>query len=187
MDTWVAKKTYTVQEWDEKENFYQTQINAISIPIAPTTGDIQQAAIAIDKLLGVARIDLAYINQKYTEYDTRLKIDEKRLFVDLKLNPPKDYSSLKLTVDEMKGVVSSFIANNPYAGSTRTLYDLTIETSKRYIFMQNVVKILEDKKDLLITHSGILKIESSVSNMSPNVQGGRRYQEPDLEYQPVEQ
>ena len=41
--------------------------------------------------------------------------------------------------------------------------------------MDGVIKLLQDKKDLLITHNGILKIESSLSSMQPNVPGSNNY------------
>ena len=44
-------------------------------------------------------------------------------------------------------------------------------SSGRNIFMEGVIRILQDKKDLLITHSGMLKIENSLNSMQPNVTG----------------
>ena len=42
-------------------------------------------------------------------------------------------------------------------------------SSSRNIFMEAIIKILQDKKDLLITHSGMLKIENSLNGMQSNV------------------
>ena len=123
----------------------------------------------IDTLLSMARIDYAYVSQMYDRYSMQLKIEEKRLFVDLKITPPTQYNTLKLTVDEMKGVVTSIIQKTPWAGTKYSLYELVEMSSGRNIFMEGVIKILQDKKDLLITHSGMLKIESSLNSMQPNV------------------
>lgn len=164
----VPSRTYTPNQWVAKEDWYTNQCNNIHIPDAPTTADIQNAAVQIDGLLSIARIDHAYVSQMYDKYSMQLKIEEKRLFVDLKLNPPTQYSSMKLTVDEMKGVVASVINSTPWAGGSRNLYDLVMMASARHIFMEGVIKILQDKKDLLITHSGILKIENSLSGMQSN-------------------
>lgn len=162
-------RTYTHSQWIAKEDWYATQCNSIQLNESPTPAEIQQAAIRIDTLLSMARIDYAYVNQMYDRYSMQLKIEEKRMFVDLKIQPPAQYNTLKLTVDEMKGVVASVIQKTPWAGTKYSLYELVEMSSNRNIFMESVIKILQDKKDLLITHSGMLKIESSLNSLQPNV------------------
>ena len=164
----MPSRTYTAGQWTMKEDWYTQQCNNIMIPDAPTPADIQNAALLIDSLLTVARIDYAYVSQMYDKYSMQLKIEERRLFVDLKLTPPAQYNKLKLTVDEMKGVVSSVLNSQHWANTSLSLYDLVMMSSARHIFMEGVIKILQDKKDLLITHSGILKIENSLSGMQSN-------------------
>ena len=163
------RRTYTNSQWILKENWYANECNSIHLTESPTPAEIQQAAVRIDSLLSMARIDYAYVNQMYDRYSMQLKIEEKRNFVDLKITPPAQYNTLKLTVDEMKGVVTSVIQKTPWAGTKYSLYELVEMSSGRNIFMEGVIRILQDKKDLLITHSGMLKIESSLSNMQPNV------------------
>lgn len=163
------KRTYSNTEWQMKEDYYTKQCNDIIISDSPTPSEVQIAAARIDALLSLARIDYAYVSQAYDRYSMQLKIEEKRLFVDLKIQPPTQYTGLKLTVDEMKGVVASVIHNGQWAGTTKSLYDLVIMSSSRNIFMESIIKVLQDKKDLLITHSGMLKIENSLNSMQPNV------------------
>lgn len=163
------RRTYTNSQWIAKEDWYAKECNSIQLSDSPTPAEIQQAAIRIDVLLSMARIDYAYVNQMYDRYSMQLKIEEKRLFVDLKITPPSQYNTLKLTVDEMKGVVTSVILNQKWANTQYSLYQLVEMSSSRNIFMEGVIKILQDKKDLLITHSGILKIENSLNSMQPNV------------------
>lgn len=165
------RRTYTNSQWTAKENWYANECNSIKLNESPLPAEIQQAAVKIDTLLSMARIDYAYVNQMYDRYSMQLKIEEKRLFVDLKIKPPTQYNTLKLTVDEMKGVVASVIQNTPWAGTKYSLYELVEMSSGRNIFMEGVIKILQDKKDLLITHSGMLKIENSLNGMQPNVSG----------------
>lgn len=171
-DPSVPGRAYTVNQWRMKEDWYTAQVNAIFISPAPSVSDIQDTASRIDALLTVARLDYSYINQNYDKYAMLLKIEEKKLFVDLKLQPPKQYSTLKLTIDEMKGVVASVIAGNGWDGGKLTLYELVQESSARNIFMEGVIKALEDKKDLLITHSGMMKIEHSITSISSSVPKG---------------
>lgn len=164
----IPNRTYTAAQWTAKEDWYVKQCTNITIPDSPTTADIQNAAFLIDSLLTVARIDYAYVSQMYDKYSMQLKTEERRLFVDLKLTPPAQYNSLKLTVDEMKGVVASVLNTKHWNNTTLSLYDLVTLSSARHIFMEGIIKILQDKKDLLITHSGILKIENSLSGMQSN-------------------
>ena len=169
-------RTYTHSQWLTKEDWYAKECNAIHLNESPTPAEIQKAAVRIDTLLSMARIDYAYVNQMYDRYSMQLKIEEKRLFVDLKITPPTQYNTLKLTVDEMKGVVASIIQKTPWAGTKYSLYQLVEMSSNRNIFMEGVIKILQDKKDLLITHSGMLKIESSLNSLSPNAIPGQSHQ-----------
>lgn len=165
-------RTYTKKQWEAKEDWYTEQVNNIRIGDMPSPSEIQAIAAQIDALLSMARIDYAYIAQNYDRYSMQLKIEERRLFVDLKLTPPSQYAGLKLTVDEMKGVVASTILNNNWPGSKYSLYKLVEEASGRNIFMEAVIKSLQDKKDLLITHSGMLKIENSLNSLTPSVPKG---------------
>lgn len=177
-DPTTISRTYSEKEWEAKEDYYTQQCNAIKVSDSPSPSEVQSCAARIDALLSMARIDYAYVSQQFDKYSMQLKIEEKRLFVDLKLTPPPQYNTLKLTVDEMKGVVTSVIQNTKWAGIGYNLYDLVQMSSSRNIFMEAIIKVLQDKKDLLITHSGMLKIENSLNSIQPNVpnqQGGRYY------------
>ena len=168
-DPTIIQRTYSKSQWAMKEDYYTQQCNSIIISDSPSPAEIQQCAARIDALLSMARIDYAYANQQYDRYSMQLKIEEKRLFVDLKLSPPSQYNTLKLTVDEMKGVVASVILKNKWSGTSFNLYELVEMSSSRNIFMEAIIKVLQDKKDLLITHSGMLKIENSLNGIQPNI------------------
>lgn len=172
----MPKRDYTDAEWTLKEDWYVNETNGIKIPDAPNPADIQAAATRIDTLLSLARIDSAYINQKTETYSLQLKVQEKQLFVDLKINPPQQYkNALKLTVDEMKGVVTSYINNNKWGNTPYSLYTLVSRFTERSIFIDAIIKTLQDKKDLLITHSGMLKIENSLNSLQNNTPGAQQY------------
>lgn len=165
----VPQRSYSVQEWKLKEDWYVAQTGKLQFTSCPTTAEVQQFAISIDNLLSVARIDYAYVNQMYDKYNMQRKIEETRQFVALKQQPPQQFANMKLTIDEMKGVVATVIKQTPWDGTSLSLYDLVQLFSARYVFMEGVIKLLEDKKDLLITHNGILKIESSLNSMQSTV------------------
>lgn len=162
------RRAYTVNQWQAKEDWYTQECLAIQLNESPTPAEIQSTAVRIDTLLSMARIDYAYVAQMYDKYSMQLKIEEKESFVNLKLAPPAAYANMKLTVDEMKGVVASVIKNNPWNNTSYSLYQLVEMSSNRNIFMEGIIKLLQDKKDLLITHSGMLKIESSLNGLQGN-------------------
>lgn len=162
------RRAYTVNQWQAKEDWYTQECLAIQLNESPTPAEIQATAVRIDSLLSMARIDYAYVAQMYDKYSMQLKIEEKESFVKLKLSPPAAYANMKLTVDEMKGVVASVIKSNPWNNTSYSLYQLVEMSSNRNIFMEGIIKLLQDKKDLLITHSGMLKIESSLNGLQGN-------------------
>lgn len=164
----VPSRVYSANQWITKEDWYAYECASIVISDTPSPAEIQQIAAKIDALLTLARIDYAYVNQTYDKYNMQLKIEEKRLFVELKINPPAKFNTLKLTVEEMKGIVTNVIQNQPWENTQYSLYQLVEMASKRNIFMEGVIKILQDKKDLLITHSGMLKIENSLNSLQHN-------------------
>lgn len=172
----VPRRSYSINQWTAKEDWYTKECMKITISSSPSPADIQNAATMIDALLTVARIDYAYIQQAYEDYKLQMSIEEKRLFTELKINTPTEYSSLKLSVDEMKGVVVSTIKKTPYGNTKYNLYDLVKMSSSRNIFMKGIVELLQDKKDLLVTHNGMLKIENSLNSLQQGQQqhGQRR-------------
>ncbi len=171
-DPTKLSKVYSVTQWAQKEDWYTKQIEDIKLSSTPSTVEVQEAAAKIDALLSIARLEYAHTSQNFDRFSMQLKIEERRLFVDLKMQPPQQYAGLKLTVDEMKGVVASTLLKNNWTGYNSSLYKLVEESSSRNIFMEAVIKVLQDKKDLLITHSGMLKIENSLNALTPSVQNG---------------
>lgn len=164
-----VRRAYNTTQWQKKEDWYVNEVNNIKITPAPTTADIQRFASEIDRMLTIARLDYAFVNQAYDRYSMQLKVEERRSFVTLKQQPPAQFAGMKLTVDDIKGVVAVVIQQNGWQGGKLNLYELVEMTSQRNIFMEGIIKALQDKKDLLITHSGMMKIDHAVTNFQGNV------------------
>lgn len=162
----VVKKAYSPKEWDLKEQFYINQISTMTFNISPGPSEIKDMALKIDGLLSIARIDAAYAKQAYERYNNILKIEEKKSYNDVKLQLSQ--SGSKATVGEIESAIAQMIDSNPWANTSESLYSIVRMTNERNIFMEGIVNDLKDKKDLLITHSGIIKIEYSLSNMEDN-------------------
>ena len=173
----VIMKKYSQQQWEIKEDYYTKKCQEISIPINPLPSDIQSCAIKIDNLLSTARIDHAYVKQQFDMYEMQLKIQEKTMFIDLKQSPSPQFANMKFTVDEVKGAVAKCINDNKYNNTSYSLYELVRISGQRLVFMEAVIKVLQDKKDLLITHSGMLKIENSLNSLAPNTVTNNQFDE----------
>lgn len=158
---------YTDDQWKEREAIYVTECNRINVDYANlTSNEIIVAAGRIDALLTPLRIDDIYCTKLSTINDTKLKVEKERNF-----NIVKRQAQTKLTEAETKSAVTTVIAKTPIQGND-TLYDLCIRYSSRAIFTNGMIKCLTDKKDLLITYSGMLKIENSVTNFQQSVPTG---------------
>ncbi len=160
------KKAYTQQEWASKEAWYINTLNKMVFNTAPNTADIKNMALQIDGLLSIARIDASYAKQSSERYSNILKVEEKKAYNTVKTSLQQQGS--KATVGEIESAIANMIDSNQWANTGKSLYNIVRETNDRDIFMTAIVKDLEDKKDLLITHSGIVKIEYSLSNMQDN-------------------
>ena len=171
-------RTYTNSNWVVKEDWYINQVNSISIPLSPTPADIANVANNLERVLTTARLDMSFIEQAYDKYELLYKLQEKIIYNDLVNYNIGVAQGQKLTVPEREGYVAKIMQTNQWDGGQYSLFDLRSLCRSRYTFMQGTIKALSDKKDLLITHSSVIKTEASLSNMSNNVpqqQGYRKY------------
>lgn len=170
-------RSYTNTQWTMKEDWYVDRVNRLIIPLSPTPADIANVANDLEKLLVTARLDMSFIEQSYDKYELLYKLQEKIIYNDLYNYNVGVAQGQKLTVAEREGYVASIIKNTPWDGGKLSLFDLRTLSRSRYTFMSGVIKALTDKKDLLITHSSVIKTEASLNGMSnsvPNNNGYRR-------------
>jgi len=166
-----VQRSYTVAQWKLKEDWYVKEIQNINIPMAPNPSDIANTAILIEKILSTARLDMAFVKQAYDKFSMCLKIEEKRMYLDLTLTSATQYPGVKFTVADKEGLVVKTVEGKKWDNTSYNLYDLVKDTSSRYTFMDGVIKALCDKKDLLITHSSVMKAEVSLNGFTQNVPG----------------
>ena len=170
-------RSYTNTQWTMKEDWYIDRVNRLIIPLSPTPADIANVANDLERLLVTARLDMSFIEQSYDKYELLYKLQEKIIYNDLYNYNVGVAQGQKLTVAEREGYVASIIKNTPWDGGKLSLFDLRTLSRSRYTFMSGVIKALTDKKDLLITHSSVIKTEASLNGMSnsvPNNNGYRR-------------
>lgn len=168
-------RSYTNGQWTMKEDWYVDKINKLVIPLSPTPADIANVANDLERLLVTARLDMSFIEQSYDKYELLYKLQEKIIYNELYNYNIGVVQGQKLTVAEREGYVASIIKNTPWDGGKLTLFDLRTLCRSRYTFMSGVIKTLTDKKDLLITHSSVIKTEASLSSMSNSVPNNTTY------------
>lgn len=161
-----VKVDYNDQEWKQREQAYSDEIDKIHIDASNLTpNEIAVAASRIDAILTPLRLDNVYAQKASTKYESDLKLQNLLLYNTVK----KNAQGTKLTVDETKSLIAEHINQNPWENTGENLFKLCERYGARKIFTEQAIKILQDKKDLLITYSGVLKIESSVSGFTQSV------------------
>lgn len=168
-------RSYTNSQWTMKEDWYVNKVNNLTIPLSPSPADIANVANDLERLLVTARLDMSFIEQSYDKYELLYKLQEKIIYNELYNYNIGVTQNQKLTVAEREGYVASIIKNTPWDGGKLSLFDLRTLSRSRYTFMQGVIKALTDKKDLLITHSSVIKTEASINGMSSSVPNNNGY------------
>jgi hypothetical protein len=72
-------------------------------------------------------------------------------------------------IDDRKALTTEEVKNLKMPEDNLNLFELNQRYAKRALQVESIVKILQDKKDLLITFSATLKLENTVNGFTPNV------------------
>lgn len=160
-------RTYNLTEWKMKEDWYYKTIDTLKFPAVPTPVQVQEMALRIDAILTVAEFDRASIRQNADKYNTILKYEQKRAYNTMKTTLMAG-GGKGPTVGEIESAVANMLQTTPYMNTGLSLIDLVIEANSRSTYMDGVVETIIKKKDDLITHTGILKLENSLSAMQSN-------------------
>lgn len=164
-----VSRSYTNSQWTAKEDWYVNRVAGLSIPLSPTPADIGNVANDLERLLSLARLDMSFIEQSYDKFELLYKLQEKIIYNELDKYNIGVAQGQKLTVAEREGYAASILKNTPWDGGQLSLFDLRMLSRSRYTFMEGVIKTLTDKKDLLITHSSVIKTEASLNGMGNSV------------------
>lgn len=171
----VVLRSYTNSQWTMKEDWYVDKVNNLTIPLSPSPADIASVANDLERLLVTARLDMSFIEQSYDKFELLYKLQEKIIYNELYNYNIGVAQGQKLTVAEREGYVASIIKNTPWDGGKLSLFELRSLSRSRYTFMSGVIKALTDKKDLLITHSSVIKTEASLNGMGNSVPNNNGY------------
>jgi hypothetical protein len=156
------QKDYTLVEWDAREDYYTQALIALNIPGQPGSKDVMDLTSKLDALYTEASFDFAYIKRKQELVETDLKNAEAELFSTIKQQQLN--ANAKITENDVKGLVKTYIATNQIKGYNSDLYTLGKYYIRRSIFIERVIKIISEKKQALIVTTAMLKLENSFSD-----------------------
>lgn len=157
----MLKKDYTNQEWLAKEDYYINELQKLVLPLQPNTKEVMEFTSKLDQLYTEASFDYSNFSRRLEIISIDLKNAEAELFSTIKQQQLS--AGVKITENDIKGLVKTYIANNKLKGYNADLYSLSKYYIMKTTFMQQVVKTISEKKNSLITDTAMLKIENSFS------------------------
>jgi len=144
----------TPEEWNALETDYEQRVRSIIIPPDPTTMDVKNLISQIDAVYTEIRVTHSRIRSAYENIKTAISIAKSSLFNDLFDEGRNN--------DERDALVMEALSRVSYEDTDQTLIEAKKELRRRKMFMDDIVKSLDAKRDMLITDSNILKIEASI-------------------------
>lgn len=157
------KKNYTTEEWNKKSDSYTQAVQMLKLPEIPGTKEIMTLESRIDQVLAEAMLDRAYIKTSFDKIDNELKLREKELSFQIRMNPEMvtDEPLTKPTEKMIDGLVVRYLTTTEYENTKMTIYQMKRLYAERFNFIEEVVRILHDKKTAIEIMARMLKIESN--------------------------
>lgn len=160
-----VKKSYSQKQWEAREEHYVEELQKLELPDDPTTRDVLKINSRLDNLSTEAAIEFAYVSNQFEYYKKMIKIQEEGSYLTLKEQELEDRrnggdSKAKLTADEIKSLVTNYLNNTPYNGTSKSIYDIYLCYMQRFGFIDRVVRTLNEKRQSLVTINAMLKLES---------------------------
>lgn len=163
----MIKKEYTTKEWTDREEYYINELTSLVIPELPTAKEVLSLTSKLDKFYTEASFEFAIIKRKESRLSLELKNAEAEMFNIIKQQQLT--AGAKVTEADVKGLVKTYIANNPLHSYKSDMYTLIKAVMDRLVFIEAVIKTISEKKASIISATAMLKIENSFSGSKENV------------------
>lgn len=163
----MIKKEYTTKEWTDREEYYINELTSLVIPELPTAKEVLSLTSKLDKFYTEASFEFAIIKRKESRLALELKNAEAEMFNIIKQQQLT--AGAKVTEADVKGLVKTYIANNPLHSYKSDMYTLIKAVMDRLVFIEAVIKTISEKKASIISATAMLKIENSFSGSKENV------------------
>lgn len=152
----MIQQSYTNKEWEEKEKEYIDIINSIILPINPTPIEVIQNVSRLDEIYTEASFDYSNFKRKLELASMDLKNAEIEYFSIIKQQ--QQNNGYKITENDVKGLVKTYISNNVINGYSSDLYTLVKYYTFRETFMEQVLKLICEKKQSLNITAGMIEV-----------------------------
>lgn len=153
----MIQPTYTNKEWEEKEKEYITKINSIILPLNPTRIEVMEIISRLDTIYTEASFDYSNFKRKLELSSMDLKNAETEYFSIIKQQ--QQSSGAKITENDVKGLVKTYISNNTINGYSADLYTLVKYYIFRTTFMEQVLKSILEKKQSINIATAMIEIK----------------------------
>lgn len=146
-------KKVTDDEWEELEDYYVKEVQAIEVPQDLSARDILRINAEVDEIYSIARFDYAYAKKMSARYQQRLSNAKKQM--RLVFTKTKGQTN-----EDREAYISTFLDSSPLKGDKEPLYTLVERWTEREIFMEAVIDNLLKKTDKMINGNGALKLDA---------------------------
>lgn len=162
------QENYTSAEWKQRENYYRDALMQLHIPESPTSKEVLELVSKLDTFMTEATFEGAIIERKYERASLELKNAEAEMFNILKQQQLT--AGVKVTEADIKGLVKTYLKENPIAGFQNDIFTIIKATMDRNVYMKAVIKAIAEKKSSIISALSILKLEGTISPATKDIQ-----------------
>lgn len=155
-----VKPAYSTKDWELREAYYIAEVSKLPIPEQPNTKDVLKFNHLLDSLMDESLMEQAYVERNFNHYNTLMKNAEKEIFSIIKQQELTAGS--KATENDIKGLTVAHLKKNPLEPNKPDIYTIVLSAEKRHLFIERVVKILQEKKQAMVTVNTMLKIETNI-------------------------
>jgi hypothetical protein len=145
-----------IENWDQITEYYETAVGKIRILPMLDGQNVRQIVALLDEVLNSAFFDLSKAQDEYEIANARLQTLTSEAFLQGKDTPDAASRGGGGMSDEKAKAYSRKVAAESGA------VDAKITAQRQLNFMENVVKLLQEKRALLVISYGTIKIESSL-------------------------
>ncbi len=140
--------------WQQLEQYYTELVTQITIPEDPEPNDIKYVVSAIDSVYAEARLDLAKARRGHDRIERKYKLASKEAYLAVK--------DAGKTEKDKEALAVAYIRSTKLDADPMPVTDMLDIAEERYLFMQAVVDVLNDKSNKCIIENGLLKIDVSL-------------------------
>ena len=146
-----TSKALNATAWAQLEQYYTELITQIHVPEDPDTNDIKFIVAALDSVYAEARLDLAKARRGHDRIERKYKLAMKEAYLAVK--------DAGKTEKDKEALAVAYIRTTKLDADPMPVTDMLDIAEERYLFMQAVVDVLNDKSGKCITENGLLRID----------------------------